>query len=466
MKLDLGVKLGEKEKKLLAVLGTVIILFVAWQFFISPEVDKIQTLSDEVDSNKAQRDELRAKFIHLRDLKEQLKIDKLKVSKLKEVVPENINTEDVLDNITNLWKQSGVALSSGVTISDPAAYTPTAGVTAPAGLMNRTVQVSVTGSYNNILAFIKNIEGSRLKFAITNYSLNSGDKGQLSAAFSLSTFTYNPSNKAGTNKVIDEIPKFGDFNLFAAGGKSSHAITAPNTSGINTKGATPYTGLVNQGSSVVGVGLGNSTTVTSAGNSGVAGTGTEAGGNNSTGPSGTSGDNNNSTAEGKGTVGANGNKNGAAATEPKGAVNIKAAKVDLSKIGMDFYCIVNPPIDDAPVLTVGKFPHSYSEVYSELNGKEKVTISLYKQNGKLYYKYSTSKSSYPQAPIEFKPSGSKIIFKVISSTRTGKDDKASVDLDISNTTGIELDTYIISDDADSPRVNVVKKSGNVNVSNQ
>lgn len=109
-----------------------------------------------------------------------------------------------------------------------------------------------------------------------------------------------------------------------------------------------------------------------------------------------------------------------------------------------------------------------SSVYADNEGNEDVEINLIQESGKYYYRFKTSKESYPKNysdKIEFTPSGDNINIQILSNIRVSSQDKAGVNLNVINKTDRTADVTIKGDDAVTPRVYVKSEGTSVNTVN-
>ena len=109
-----------------------------------------------------------------------------------------------------------------------------------------------------------------------------------------------------------------------------------------------------------------------------------------------------------------------------------------------------------------------SSVYADNEGNEDVEINLIQESGKYYYRFKTSKESYPKNysdKIEFTPSGDNINIQILSNIRTGSGDKSGVNLSVKNNTDRTVNVTIKGDDAVNPRVYVKSEGTSVNIVN-
>ncbi|MBD7911676.1 MULTISPECIES: hypothetical protein [Clostridium] len=134
----------------------------------------------------------------------------------------------------------------------------------------------------------------------------------------------------------------------------------------------------------------------------------------------------------------------------------------------DFAMILRSPTSDLPTLTMGKSNDEsrLSYLYSDIDSLEDVTIELIEKDEKYYYKYKTSKDSYPKDdPLgkEFIPSSGNILIDILSEQRMGTSDVSGVKLKIVNNTSKEVNVTVRSDDSNKPRVTITSEGKTVNV---
>lgn len=135
----------------------------------------------------------------------------------------------------------------------------------------------------------------------------------------------------------------------------------------------------------------------------------------------------------------------------------------------DFVVSVKSSSSDLPSIMIGKAKDSMRNTYeyADSNSNENVEIVLTKENNKYYYKYKTSKGSYPSnyniLGNEFTPESKNIVISVLSESRISSDDKSGVKLKVINNTDKLVNVDISGEDKDSPRVVVEGDSSNISV---
>lgn len=126
----------------------------------------------------------------------------------------------------------------------------------------------------------------------------------------------------------------------------------------------------------------------------------------------------------------------------------------------DVNLTVRPSNSDSSAVTIGLKGNDHC-LYSDENFKHDVVVNFYKNDGKFYAEYTINGNA---SRIESFIPKDNIKFDVLSCKRLLADDYIDVDLTINNSSGMAV-SVIIYDDSDN-RVNIVSKSGNVDVVNE
>ena len=136
----------------------------------------------------------------------------------------------------------------------------------------------------------------------------------------------------------------------------------------------------------------------------------------------------------------------------------------------DFLATVRSINSDLPTVMLGKSKDSgkTTYVYGDNAEIENVEIHLTKKDGKYYYKYKTSRDKYPSDYAgdgeEFIPiTSDNIKFKIYSNKRSSKEDLSGASIKIYNRTDKEVDILVEDDDNIKPRVVIFSEGSIVNV---
>lgn len=140
------------------------------------------------------------------------------------------------------------------------------------------------------------------------------------------------------------------------------------------------------------------------------------------------------------------------------------------KDSSDFVIAAKSINSDLPSVIMGRASDEerVTYVYADNNGVEDAELILTQDGEKYYYKYKTSKGSYPKDysgnGAQFTPVlDSSISINVVSEGRVNSNDKSGIKLKITNNTDMLVNVNITDDDNSNPRVTVDGDSSNINV---
>ncbi|NRY59957.1 pilus assembly protein PilO [Clostridium beijerinckii] len=137
--------------------------------------------------------------------------------------------------------------------------------------------------------------------------------------------------------------------------------------------------------------------------------------------------------------------------------------------GSDFLASVKSITSDLPKIMIGKAKDDLrtTYVYGDSNSEEKAEMILTQDGDKYYYKYKTSKGTFPanyDGPgEEFIPMSKDIVLGIMSESRVNANDNSAIRLNIINKTDKTVDVNISGDDSANPRVTIDGNSDNVRV---
>lgn len=132
----------------------------------------------------------------------------------------------------------------------------------------------------------------------------------------------------------------------------------------------------------------------------------------------------------------------------------------------DFVLYAKPKTLDLHTVTIekGKDDSKKSYIYVDNVGVEVIEFYFTQIGTKYFYKYKTSKETYPKdfsKPIEFLPIGKNIILDIFSQKRGQGSDLSVANIKITNDTDKKVDVDILDDDKNKPRVNIIKEKGDI-----
>lgn len=135
----------------------------------------------------------------------------------------------------------------------------------------------------------------------------------------------------------------------------------------------------------------------------------------------------------------------------------------------DFVMSVKPQNSDFPAIMLGKANDKDRQtyVYADSNKVENIEIVLEKDKDKYYYKYKTSKDSYPikfnNEKIEFDPNSTEVHLNILSSKRISGEDNLGANVKLINKTDKKIIVVVEGEDTSSPRVKIEGEGGNIEI---
>ena len=146
-----------------------------------------------------------------------------------------------------------------------------------------------------------------------------------------------------------------------------------------------------------------------------------------------------------------------------------SGNVDINKDTNDFIASVKSIDSDLPTIMLGKGNDSLrtSYVYADSNAEENVEMILTQDGNKYYYKYKTSKGTFPAnydgLGAEFVPLSKNIVLNILSENRVSANDNSEIKLKIINKTDKLAEVNISGDDSTDPRVVIDGDGSNISV---
>lgn len=135
----------------------------------------------------------------------------------------------------------------------------------------------------------------------------------------------------------------------------------------------------------------------------------------------------------------------------------------------DFIATVKSNTSELPTIILGKTNDSLKTtyVYADSNSEENAEIILTQVGKKYYCKYKTSKGTFPAnyegLGAEFVPVSKNIVINILSEARVTSNDESAIKLKVVNKTDKLAEVNISNDDAANPRVKIEGDGSNISV---
>lgn len=175
-------KLGSREIFLILIVINFLLYYLAYMCVISPLMSKGSEYKATADSLNVQyQDQLNtvnSKDQYLATI-ETLKAEKQTL--FNESFPD-AETENLHAYMTTISQATGVTIDSINLTQDAATVTnEETGETTETGLKNNTISVTITGTYDGIINFVRSIENVKKTSLLTSFNINTGTGGMTSA---------------------------------------------------------------------------------------------------------------------------------------------------------------------------------------------------------------------------------------------------------------------------------------------
>lgn len=185
------VRLNKREKAFVTVAIAAVFIYIYYNYFLYPQLEKYMALKDITSNKSIQLDELRETLkksdLVIRDIEE----SKGKIASLEKVVPSNKKLPEVIVQLEQM------ALLSGVQIREMT-FQNQDGNSGKEKDSNKVrddyleipIGLKVTGKYKGIISFLRQVEGSKRLLKVENIFItrNTQNSGELVADIGIKTF--------------------------------------------------------------------------------------------------------------------------------------------------------------------------------------------------------------------------------------------------------------------------------------
>lgn len=213
------IKLSKREVLLVSVLAVAVLTYLYLTYLIFPGYTRIAELETELMMKKkvaVDRDEARKK---LDILDKALEKSRLELEEMERKIPYNVRLPELLVNIDSSIAFLGMEIKS-ISIGEPD--------TANKEYDIVPINVSMLGKYDNIIEFIKYIEGNERKFIIDSFGIAPLKRGE-AIPFDIAMRTFVLKEPLGA-----EIPEPTDYNFFRHQNGKSYPFLENNKKIIET----------------------------------------------------------------------------------------------------------------------------------------------------------------------------------------------------------------------------------------
>lgn len=153
-----------RQLTLLAALGAVLLVVVAYLFLIKPQQDEVTEIRTEIESTQDQQTQVRAQISRLEDVRARIPEVEAAIAAAETILPrDDAKLAAAVRQLQVAANDSGAELTS-ISMGRPEAVTADADteVTVPADLASISVTATVGGGYFQIVDFLRRVEDPAL----------------------------------------------------------------------------------------------------------------------------------------------------------------------------------------------------------------------------------------------------------------------------------------------------------------
>jgi Tfp pilus assembly protein PilO len=164
--------------------GTLVVALLLWAILISPQNSKLSSLQTQQTTLQTQQTELQTKLASLKSEQQKLSSSCADLQKIATQIPSVQSPTDVDAEESSFENQfNGLTAGSGVTLTQFSGFAPAttaqatpaaSAVTSPSGVVAVPTTLAVTGNYDQIHAFINDLDGFPRLFVIQKFVLTYG----------------------------------------------------------------------------------------------------------------------------------------------------------------------------------------------------------------------------------------------------------------------------------------------------
>ena len=154
-----GRAMSNSEKTLLTILLVICVLFLYWIILMKPAMEKIKPVSTKVSELQEKVDAIGSIQSRITEKEETLKGLQTQYDEATKVIPRGDRYPQLIKEIREMSEATSVKITN-YSLSKPTAYSQTGETTeaTTSSLNTYTVNLSVTGKYTDVLAFVRKIE--------------------------------------------------------------------------------------------------------------------------------------------------------------------------------------------------------------------------------------------------------------------------------------------------------------------
>ncbi|SHJ70561.1 Tfp pilus assembly protein PilO [Hathewaya proteolytica DSM 3090] len=200
-----SLQISDRDKNLLFGVGIIAVIFLGYNFLISPKLQSTKENRENYKIVEAKRDDLKEKFENIATLKKQNEKLKHTDQRMKLKVPPFQSLPHSLDilyrsaaarniQISSVANNGALCMSVETFLSGGAGVPPEQN-TLPKYVVQNGFAMEISGEFKNIFDFIKDIENADRLFSIKNVTIKESKIGALFGSLTLDTISYVDKNE-------------------------------------------------------------------------------------------------------------------------------------------------------------------------------------------------------------------------------------------------------------------------------
>ncbi len=218
MNSKINLKINDREKKLLLILGGLILIFLVYRLLFVPLQNDNESLKSEAGQLEAQVEQMRGMVANQSSYESQTKEMKEEMDLVFDGIPSNLTAEDEILYAYNMEKQYDLTVTSLSMPDALLAYTMNAdgnNVQDSGKLLYKVpMAIACDISYEGIKDYLRNLENEKYSKSIENISLTyNSETGRLSGTLTVNMYYLFGNDRAYTPQTIDGV-SIGTDNIF------------------------------------------------------------------------------------------------------------------------------------------------------------------------------------------------------------------------------------------------------------
>ena len=201
-----GRNLSTREYVLIILFFAFIITYGIYSFILEPSFAKLNELKDEEMSLRTQVEILREVSETLDAIKDEINALNKEISAYSVRYPDCLVSSSLIESLDGLSKSSGIDIGT-ITVGEVTAA-------GAEGAYQRTLSINVTGSFNQILAFLEGVKNSDRYISINSLDVRSNLVSSLDASMKLTYISYGTDGLSCEEIPVKEPENLDNFFYF------------------------------------------------------------------------------------------------------------------------------------------------------------------------------------------------------------------------------------------------------------